>query len=167
MSKRFNLEYFLIGVMFIWTSILAFKNPASDLIALTVVFGLMALVKGVLEIFLKSRDKTTEQKNSKLIPLVGIIDFFVGLFFLLNITIGANILPFVFAVWFLSEAIINLVTVRKTVENKYFLYVFINIVSIIFGVILLINPIVSALTLALIVGCYLLVTGISYLVLSF
>ena len=167
MSKTFNLEYLLIGILFIWASFLAFNNPASDLIALTVVFGLMALIKGFLEIFLKRKIKKVGGEESKSISIIGIVDLFIGLFFLLNVTIGADVLPFIFAIWFLGDAVINLVTSRKTAHNKYFLYIFINVLSVLVGVILLINPIVSALTLALIVGCYLLVTGISYVVLSF
>ena len=167
MSKKFNLEYLLIGVLFIWASILAFNNPASDLIALTIVFGLMALAKGILEIFLNKKMSPVEGKGSKSISIVGIIDLFIGLFFLLNVTVGADVLPFIFAIWFLCDSIVNLIIGRKIIKNKYFLYLFINILGVIFGVILLVNPIVSAITLAVLVGCYLLVTGISYVVLSF
>lgn len=166
-GKRFDLGYFLIGIIFIWASILALKDPASDLIALTVIFGLAALAKGVLEIILKREVQLTEGKYSKQFPIVGIIDLFIGFFFLLNVTIGADVLPYIFAVWFLSDAIVNLVTLRKRTQNKKGLYLLINILSMFAGIILLINPIVSALTLALIVGCYLLITGISYIVLSF
>lgn len=173
MKKTFSIEYFLMGILFIWISILAFRDPAADLVALTFIFAMVAFVKGILEIF--RNKKINDQRENKKgtissFPIVGIIDLLVGLFFLINVTLGAEILPFIFAVWFICDAIVNLRTSRKLNKNRnfeYYLYLFVNILSIIFGAILLVNPIVSALTLALLIGIYLMVIGICYLILSF
>lgn len=173
MKKTFSIEYFFIGILFIWASILAFRNPEADLVALTFIFAMLAFVKGLLEIF--RNKKINDLQRSKnvtgpTIPIVGIIDLLVGIFFLINVTLGVEILPFIFAVWFICDALVNLKNSNKLDKNRkgeYYLYLFINIISIIFGAILLVNPIVSALTLALLIGIYLMVAGISYIILSF
>ena len=90
--------------------------------------------------------------------VVGIIDILVGIFFLFNIGAGVVVLPFVFAVWFIADSVFALLAadLAKGVSNGYYWFtVIVNILGIILGIMLLFNPISSALTLSFLVGFYL------------
>ncbi|NKC68543.1 HdeD family acid-resistance protein [Vagococcus fluvialis] len=170
MTKKFNFELFLIGFILVWVSILAFKNPETDLIALTLIFSISAFVKGLLEISVYRKIKKSDEGFSRIDGLVGLIDILIAIFFLVNIFIGISILPFIFSVWFIADSVVNLLNIKKiNIKNKFKLglYVIANCICVFAGFVLLVNPIVAALTLAFIVGCNLLITGINYLILSF
>uniref|UniRef100_UPI004042B561 DUF308 domain-containing protein n=1 Tax=Enterococcus faecalis TaxID=1351 RepID=UPI004042B561 len=49
--KTFKLSYFVLGIVAIFVALLAFRNPELNLIAVVWMFALMAIVKGIFELF--------------------------------------------------------------------------------------------------------------------
>ncbi|MGM0219486.1 HdeD family acid-resistance protein [Enterococcus sp. AZ126] len=169
-EKKFKIGYFIIGALFIWVSILAFQNPTQDLAALVIFFSIIAIVKGVVELVARDKMKEIEGIHSNWILVIGIIDLLVGIFFLLHLALGMVVSPFIFAIWFICDSVERVLhkDVAKQISNGYYYFsLIVNILGIIIGILLFLNPVVSALTIAFLVGFYLLLAGINYLIAAF
>ncbi|MEG1503941.1 HdeD family acid-resistance protein [Enterococcus sp. 22-H-5-01] len=172
MERRsgFSFPYFLLGILFILVSLAAFKNPESSLLAIVYIFALLAIFKGIFELFVRRKlHEFTNQKSTMLI-IVGIFDLLIGIFLFFNVTAGLIALPYVFAIWFIVDSIVALAEssiFRERGTGFYWFNLVINILGIILGFMLLFNPITSALTLAFLVGFYFMMIGISFIVYAF
>lgn len=149
---------FVLGVIFVFVAIVAFRNPTADLLGIVLYFAIAAIVKGILEIM-------AWKKSQGLNVFIGIVDLFIGIFFLFHLAMGIAVSPFVFAIWFISNSIYRLVSIGRVSEVKYkWLIQLLNIVALILGVLLFFNPVVSAFTLAYLIALNLLIVGVLYLV---
>lgn len=172
MEKRSNFSwpYFLMGVLFVLVSLFAFQDVTGSLAAIVYLFAILAIIKGVFELFFRRKLHEFTNQKSTLLIVLGIFDLIIGIFLFFNVEIGLLALPFIFAIWFIVDSIINLAEadIFKSFSKGYYWFVVIlNIIGIILGVMLFFNPIVSAFTLAFLVGFYLMMIGISLIVFAF
>lgn len=169
-TKKFNWGYFIIGVLFLMSSVVAFRNPGSSLSIVILLFGISALTKGVFELFFRNQmKKITGYKGIGSI-IIGIFDILLGILLLCNMGLSLFLLPFVFAGWFIIDSIWNLVLSYqfKEVSKAYYWFsMVLSILGIILGFVLLLNPLTSVFSLVFLIGCYFMVTGINFIVLSF
>ena len=168
--SNFSLPYFLMGIIFILVSLVSFRDPQSSLLAIVYVFAISAILKGIFELFFRRKIHEFTNQKSTLLIVLGVFDLLVGIFFLFNISAGLVALPFVFAVWFLVDSIVGLMTAgiyRIESTGYYWFHVVINVIGVILGFMLLFNPLTSALTLAFLVGFYFMMAGISLIAYSF
>lgn len=169
-EQKFNWGYFILGILFILVSLISFQNPASNLIAIVIIFGISAILKGIFEIAIRRRlHEYTGTKATSLI-VIGVLDIIIGVFLLLNMTASLIALPYVFAFWFIFDSIGELImsgAIKPLHSGLYWFTIIINILGISVGFMLLFNPISSALTLAFLVGFYFMVSGILYIVAAF
>lgn len=160
----------VLGILFVLTALISFQNPAGNLIAIVMVFAIFAIIKGIFEIFVRNRMKELPGYKAYAPIILGIIDILIGVYLLFNLNIGVAVLPFVFAIWFLFDSIFGLFTLdfAKRVSTGYFWFTLIvDVLGIILGVMLLFNPLSSALTLSFLVGFYFMMFGISNIVYAF
>ena len=160
----------VLGILFVLTALISFQNPAGNLIAIVMVFAIFAIIKGIFEIFVRNRMKELLGYKAYAPIILGIIDILIGVDLLFNLNIGVAVLPFVFAIWFLFDSIFGLFTLdfAKRVSTGYFWFTLIvDVLGIILGVMLLFNPLSSALTLSFLVGFYFMMFGISNIVYAF
>jgi len=157
----------LRGVFAIIFALIAFFSPGATLLSLVWVFVAYMLVDGVFEIVAGIRAASENQRWGLLI-LGGILNILVGIIaFLMP---GLTVLFFVtlMAVWSLISGVLMIVAAFKLnpTYGRGWL-IFSGIVSVLFGVALLIAPLVGAVVLTWWLGAYALVFGISLLVLAF
>ncbi|ULQ59633.1 DUF308 domain-containing protein [Brucepastera parasyntrophica] len=161
-KRKFGWGSFIVGILYIIVALIAFRNPLADMLAITMIFGIMAIVSGIVLII---------NRNGTIYRIVlGVINIIFGIIFLFNLGLTASVLPYVFAVWFIAYAIANLFNlkyVRMMGKGYFWLSLIINILCIIVGIMLLFNPISSALTIAFLAGFYFLATGIEAIVYAF
>lgn len=155
----------LAGVLF---GILAFIWPGITLVALVFLFGAFALVNGILSLILAWNAPKGFPRFGSLI-LGGILGIAAGIitFFLPGIT--ALGLLIMIAAWAIATGILEIVAainLRKVITNEW-LWVLAGILSVIFGVLLLLQPAAGALVLVWWIGAYALVFGIVLMILAF
>lgn len=163
-KKDFKFGYFALGLLFLLVSFYTFSNPSINLVSIIVVFGALAIYKGVIELI--ANVKTKQVKGI----IVGAVDIIVGLYLLMHILLGLILLPYVFAIWFTVDSLILLSSHTRSGQEKngvYWLLLVLDILGIAVGVALFFDPIVSSLTLSLLVSIYILLAGINYLLSSF
>ncbi|WP_314067956.1 DUF308 domain-containing protein [uncultured Vagococcus sp.] len=169
-QTHFDWGNLLLGVLFILTSLVAFKDPAGSLVSVTVFIGMMAIIKGCFDIFLRNKVKKLTGAKATVLIIVGILDVILGVVLLFNLNIGLLALPYLFAVWFIADSINGLFSLdlAKAVSPAYYWFsLILNVIGIFIGFALLFDPITSALTLGFLVGFYLLMFGIMNIVEAF
>jgi uncharacterized membrane protein HdeD (DUF308 family) len=157
----------LRGVFAIIFALIAFFSPGATLLSLVWVFAAYMLVDGVFGIVSGIRAASNNQRWGLLI-LEGILNILVGVIaFLMP---GLTVLFFVtlMAVWSLITGVLMIVAAFKLnpTYGRGWL-IFSGIVSVLFGVALLLAPLVGAVVLTWWLGAYALIFGISLLVLAF
>ncbi|RHH70189.1 MULTISPECIES: HdeD family acid-resistance protein [Vagococcus] len=166
----FDWFSFLLGILFIFASLTSFQDPTGNLVAIVVVFGMFAIIKGIFELFLRKKVREFTGISSTMPIIIGVFDVIVGIFLLFNISAGVIALPFVFAIWFLLDSFVGLFSsgaLKKSSTGYYWFSIVINILGVIVGFMLLVNPVSSALTLSFLVGFYFMMFGITEITYAF
>lgn len=169
-AKKFDWGSFLLGLLFVFASLVAFADPGSNLVAIAMTIGFIAIVKGFIAIFMRKDITTyTGDKPTGLLVL-GILDIIIGLYLLFNLSATVLALPYVFAIWFIVDAIIMLVNAdyAKLISQEYYTFTIImNILKIFLGIALFFNPFASILTISFLVGFYFMLAGMLYITNAF
>jgi uncharacterized membrane protein HdeD (DUF308 family) len=158
----------LRGLVAILFGILAFVWPGLTMLTLIYLFGCYALVNGVLSFFLAA---TAPHGTTRIVSLIlgGLLSILAGLltFFMPGITaLGLVIL---IAAWAIVNGIMEIVAaikLRKIITNEWLL-ILAGIASVIFGILLFLQPGAGALVLVWWIGSFALVFGILLLILAF
>jgi uncharacterized membrane protein HdeD (DUF308 family) len=157
----------LRGVFAIIFALIALFMPGATLLSLALFFSAYMLVDGVFGIVAAVRAASNHQRWGLLI-LEGILNILVGVIaFMMP---GLTVLFFVtlMAVWSLITGVLMIVAAFKLnpAYGRGWLIVS-GLVSVLFGVALLVAPLIGAVVLTWWLGAYALVFGISLLVLAF
>ncbi|GGC95485.1 HdeD family acid-resistance protein [Enterococcus wangshanyuanii] len=171
-TRRNGIDWgsLVLGILFVLTALLSFQDPAGNLIAIVMVFAFFAIIKGIFEIFVRNRLKELTGYKAYGPIVLGVIDIIIGIYLFFNLNIGIAVLPFVFAIWFIVDSIFGLfaLDLAKSVSTGYFWFtLIINVLGIILGFMLLMDPLSSALTLSFLVGFYFMLYGITHIVYAF
>jgi uncharacterized membrane protein HdeD (DUF308 family) len=157
----------LRGVFAIVFALIAFLSPGATILSFVLFFSAYMLVDGVFGIVSGIRAASSGQRWGLLI-LEGILNILVGI--VAFIMPGLTVLFFVtlMAVWSLITGVLMVVAAfRLNPEYGRGWLIFSGIVSVLFGIALLIAPLVGAVVLTWWLGAYALVFGIGLLVLAF
>jgi uncharacterized membrane protein HdeD (DUF308 family) len=157
----------LRGAFAIVFALIAFFSPGATILSLVLFFSAYMLVDGVFGIVSGIRAASNNQRWGLLV-LEGILNILVGI--VAFVMPGLTVLFFVtlMAVWSLITGILMIVAAFKL--NPDFgrgWLIFSGIVSVLFGIALLIAPLIGAVVLTWWLGAYALVFGIGLLVLAF
>jgi uncharacterized membrane protein HdeD (DUF308 family) len=147
----------LRGLVAIAFGILAMVAPGAAIVSLVLLFGVYAIIDGVLALVLASR---RVQPRGALIAR-GIVSIAAGIIAFVWPGITAFALLFVIAGWAIVAGILDIVTaiqMRKQLEGEWLLGLE-GALAVAFGVLLLLSPLVSAIVLGLWIGAWALVLG--------
>jgi uncharacterized membrane protein HdeD (DUF308 family) len=157
----------LRGVAAIAFGVLTFVAPRSSVVALVILFGAYALVDGIFNLAGFIRAPRGRRRWGPFI-FEGVAGVLAGLLTFLWPQITALVLISVIAAWAIImgvTALVAAVRLRKQIEGEWLLAVN-GVLSLAFGVLLLLFPGPGALALILWVGAYAFLAGIIYLVLG-
>jgi uncharacterized membrane protein HdeD (DUF308 family) len=147
----------LRGGVAILFGILAMIRPGTAFLSLVLLFGAYAIIDGVLALILASRPV---QPRGALIAR-GIASIAAGIIAFVWPGITAFALLFVIAAWAIVSGALETATaiqMRKQLEGEWLLALE-GVLSIVFGVLLLLSPLVGAIVLGLWIGAWALVLG--------
>jgi uncharacterized membrane protein HdeD (DUF308 family) len=155
----------LVAVMF---GVLAFIWPGITLLSLVFLFGVYALVNGVLSLVTAFKaPKGTANKGTLIV--LGFLSIVAGLltFFLPGITaLGLVILIAAWAIASGVTEIIAAIKLRKVITNEWLLALA-GVLSIAFGILLVLQPAIGALALIWWIGAWAIVMGVLLMILAF
>lgn len=158
----------LRGVFSIIFGILAFVWPGITLGALVILFGVYALIDGV-STLVAAVSGRSENDRWWVMLLEGLVGVAAGVLTFLWPAITAMILLFLIAFWALFTGVLEIIAairLRKEIENEWVLGL-IGVLSILFGIVMLVNPGAGALALIWVIGSYAILFGVLLLYLAY
>lgn len=169
-AGKCNWISLLVGIILIIGSVFALKDPAATFLTLAIMLGITAIVRGLMLVITYYQIRNLTSFKLKFGLVIGILLIIVGIIFLFKPVFAANIFAYMVAIWFIADAINNLMSVSllKPFGTALFIFnIILNILLLISGIILLFNPLIVGLSIPLIIGVSLLVSGIEYIILAF
>ncbi len=160
--------YAVRGLVAIIFGILAFTRPVQALQALVLVFGAFALVDGTINVFAGLSSAPFFDRWWAVL-LVGVAGVFIGLLTFFWPGITAFVLLYFIATWALITGIFEIVAaiqLRSVITGEWMMILG-GLLSILFGVLLLVFPGAGALSVVWLIGIYAIVFGISETILAF
>ena len=162
----------LRGIILILLGIVMLAYPGATLTVLIIMMGAWWLVDGIVTI-------VKSIKGRKELPawgwgiFTGILGILAGIIVLAQPLVGI-VLTTTFLIWFLAIAallygingIVTGIRLRKEIKGEWSMVIG-GILSMIFGIVLMVNPLVSAVTLVISIGVIAIIGGIVISVLAF
>jgi uncharacterized membrane protein HdeD (DUF308 family) len=158
----------LRGVAGILFGILTFVAPAVSLLALVLLFGWYAIVNGVFALVAALRGRAVGVPRWGSLVVEGIASLVAGVLTLIWPGISALALLVVIAAWAVVTGVAQIaaaVRLRRHVRGEWLLALT-GVLSVAFGVLLLVAPGAGALAMVLWIGAYALVFGVLLVALS-
>jgi uncharacterized membrane protein HdeD (DUF308 family) len=150
----------LRGICAILFGVLTFIWPGVTLATLVLLYGAYALADGVIALIAAV---SGGQPGSRWwLALVGILGIAAGALTFLWPGITAMVLLIFIAAWAISSGILQIIgaiRLRKEIDNEWLLIAS-GIISVLFGVVLIVQPATGALALILVIGAYAIAFGI-------
>jgi len=158
----------LRGVLGMLFGVFTFVAPAAALAALVLLFGAYALVDGVFNIVAALRDARGDRGWWALL-LSGVAGVVAGLIAFAAPAFTALVLLYMIAAWALVTGALEIATairLRRHITGEW-LMALNGALSIVFGGLVMVAPVVGALALVLLVGIYAFVSGLLLVALGF
>jgi len=160
------------GVLSIIFGILVFMNPFSALTVLMLFLGAYFLVDGGMTIYYTLTGRNENERGWWSL-LEGVLSVLAGIVAIISPLITGVVLATVFAVLFGLWAIftgitqvVSAVRLRKEIEGEFWMGLA-GVISVIFGVIIAINPLISGIAITQVVGVYAVIFGVFLIMLGF
>ena len=161
-----NWWMFLIrGVLALIFGIVAILFPATAFISLVLIFGAFAFVDGV---FALIAGIIAKSENWLWLILEGVIGIFIGVVTLVQPAAMGEAWLILIAVWAIVTGIFEVVTairIRKLIEGEFWM-ILSGLISIAFGLLVLLNPTSGAVAIGFIIGIYAVMFGATLIALS-
>ena len=156
------------GIASIIFGVLAFAWPGLTLVTLVLFYGAFALVDGVIALIAAFSGGAKPMPTWWLV-IVGLLGIAAGIVTFIMPGITALLLIIFIGAWALVHGIfeiIGAIQLRKEIDNEWML-ILSGVVSVLFGLIVLIAPGAGALGLVWVIAAYSIVFGISFVALAF
>ena len=158
----------LRGILNIILGLVAVTWPGLTLYILILIFAINILIVGMFAIFEPLFDKRNH--HAVLTALLGIVGVIVGIFLIARPEIAASVITLLIAIWALCFGVVDLyagfMASNEGIKGSWFM-ILVGILSLVFGVYMLFNPLVGALTLVWVIGVYAIASGIVLVAASF
>lgn len=170
MRRRSGFGWFelVIGILLIILGIFTFVRPESTLTGVVVIYGLIAVITGISDIIFYVKMEQHIGFGPTISLVSGILSVMAGIMLLVYPDAGKWILALLFPIWFIAHCISKLShlnIIRITAGSFYYYFSLImNILGLVLGVLMLIKPAVSLLSVGVIIGIYLVLLGIDSIV---
>ncbi|RVX47697.1 uncharacterized membrane protein HdeD (DUF308 family) [Nonomuraea polychroma] len=155
----------LRGVLALLFGIMAVAWPAITLLVLAVVFGAYAIVDGALAAVAATRAAKGHRAPLILLAVAGLL---FGIMCIVWPGLTVLVVTLLIGIWAIVTGVMEIMTairMRREIQGEW-LHVLAGVLSVLFGVLVLVWPATGAITVALIIGIYAIVAGIMLIILS-
>jgi len=163
MKKRNKISWMhlLRGVLFIIVAILIFRKPLASIVAITATIGLLIAMAG--SIFIAGSITFRKfYKKWKWTLAFGILDVILGFILLFNPAITTPILVIFIGSWAVTIGVLEVSLsfgIKKFGFKKWWTVLLIGLMSMAFGIIIILNPVLGALSVSIFMGMQFLFYG--------
>ncbi|MDB5144928.1 MAG: protein of unknown function rane [Mucilaginibacter sp.] len=162
-SIRHWWVFLVRGILFILTGIYMISSPATSYVALGFFFGLVILLAGIAELLHAYQDRRESNRSWHLV--IGLIDILLGLILMSHISASVTVLRIIVGIWFLFRGI-SLLSFSGILGRSWILSLG-GVLTILFGLLVLFNPVFGSMTIILWIAFAFILTGIFNILLAF
>ncbi len=153
----------IIGVLLIALGIVSFARPIEFLTSLVVLYGLAAVITGIVDIVFYCRMERHVGFGPTVSLVSGILSVMTGFMLLVYPGAGRWALTLLFPLWFIAHCIsrlshLNFLRLRAG-RGYYYFVLILNILGLALGCLMLLSPRLSMLSMNAVIGAYLLLLG--------
>jgi len=159
--KATSWQLTIRGLALILFGIMALIWPNLTVAVLAILFGVYALVDGVVAVVGAILNRKTSP-NWTLLLIVGLISIIAGIFAISNPGVTSLALLYIIAVWALLIGLVSILTavrLRREIEGEWVM-IAAGVLSIVFGIALIVAPGAGAVALVWLIGAYAIILGI-------
>ena len=160
----------IVGLALIALGVLTLLRPGLALTGLVAVYGAAALVMGIADIVLFVRLERFTGAGSAVALVTGILSVMCGVMLLVYPGAGVWVVALLFPVWFLAHCVFRLShlgLVRAAAGRGVAgLTLVLNLAGLVLGVLMLLSPVFTLLSVGLVIGVYVLLLGVDCVVLA-
>lgn len=158
------------GLLLILLGGYTLARPGQALTAFIVLYGIMAVLMGIADILLYIRIERYVGFGPFISLISGTLSVMAGAVLLFNPNAGKIVLTVLFPLWFLAHCVSrlsNLTAIRLFTGNfNYYFSLVLNLLGLILGMLMLVNPWLSWVSIRYIIGFYLVLLGIDCIALA-
>jgi uncharacterized membrane protein HdeD (DUF308 family) len=154
------------GILAIIFGVIAFFQPTAAGFALVLVFGVYAILDGILNIW-AALSGSTEHRVWYVVW--GIISIIAGIIVFINPILAAWTLVTIIGIWAIITGILEIIAairLRDEIQGEFWL-ILSGILSVIFGILITFRPLAGALAIVYLIGIYAVLFGIALVAFSF
>jgi len=158
----------LRGLVAIAFGVLVWFQPGISLAALVLLFGAYSAADGILGVWTAIAERK-EREHWGLLLIWGLLGIGIGILTFLVPGITALALLFYIAIWAVATGVLEIVAairLRKEIEGEWLLILG-GLVSVVFGVILMAQPLAAALAVLWLIAIYAVIFGVLLVILAF
>lgn len=152
------------GILLILLGGYTLIRPGSALAGFVMVYGVMAVIMGVADILLYVRVERYTGFCPVISLISGTLSVMAGLMLLVYPTAGELVMTVLFPIWFIAHCISRLMSLNTICfisgAFTYYFTLVMNIIGLVLGVIMLVNPWLSFISIEYIISFYLILLGI-------
>lgn len=169
-SRGFGVFELIVSILLIVLGVYTLSRPGAALESAVIVYGILAIAMGVFDIVVYVKLVRRTGFGPVISLVTGIISILAGVMILLEPVAGVLALSWLFPIWFICHCISRLMNLGLTRlaagRAFYYLALVLNILGLIVGIVMCFSPLFSVLTLAYMVGFYLILLGIDGIVMA-
>jgi uncharacterized membrane protein HdeD (DUF308 family) len=156
------------GVVTLLAGLLVLVWPGHTLVAIAVLFGIQLVVAGIFRFVAALASDDESGSTRVLLALLGVLSFIFGLYALRHILITIAVLALLLGIFWIVNGAVEAFSAlsHKGMRGRGW-SVAMGALSVLAGVIVLVYPSISLLTLAVVLGVWLLLFGIMEIMLAF
>src|SRR5687767_9739354 len=159
--------FLLRGILALVFGVVALFFPAAAFLSLVLIFGAFAFVDGVFAI-VSAFTSEAKSENWWWLILEGALGILIGVLTIIQPAAMGEAWLILIAAWAIITGILEVVTairIRKQIEGEFWM-ILSGLISVAFGMLVLINPVSGAFAIGVIVGIYAIIFGAMLIALS-
>jgi uncharacterized membrane protein HdeD (DUF308 family) len=160
----------IVSILLVLLGIATFIWPEAALESFVMVYGVLAVATGIMDIVFYARAERHTGFGPMTALVSGILSVMCGFMLLVYPSAGQWAMTLLFPLWFLTHCISNLTYlnwVRLTAGRvNYTISLILNILGIVLATLMLLHPVLSAVSMSLTIGFYLILLGVDGIVLA-
>ena len=168
---KFDWAELLEGVLLIVLGLFTLARPEEALTGAVLLYGTAALVMGVVDIVFYVRIERFTGFGPTVSLISGTLSVMTGVMLLVYPSAGHRVFSLLFPLWFITHCVArlaNLNTIRLWIgRGSYYFNLVLNILGLVLGTLMLIDPWFSLLSSRIIIGLYLILLGVDCIILAF
>ena len=169
-KHKFDWFGFIVGLFSVYVGYLVVKNPLTSLSTITVFLGIFAILRGIYQLWFGSQLNKYMGTGSGVAIFSAIISILVGILLIANLKVGIVVTIYIFAIWFLIDAIFQILTARLYSffgRGYYWLIIILACLRLLFAIILLFNPVLAGGFIIFMLAFFFIATGIAEIIEAF